>query len=98
MRSLFAALVLAALAQAPTGPAPPCSGADVVVENARIVTMDGRDTVAGGMALEGERILYVGSADLARKCAAEDAKFVDVGGRTVLPGLIDVHTHAQEWA
>lgn len=97
-RSLFAALGLAAFAQAPTGPTPPCSGADVVVENARIVTMDGRDTVAGAMALEGERILYVGNVDQARKCAAGDVKFVDVGGRTVLPGLIDVHTHAQEWA
>jgi predicted amidohydrolase YtcJ len=38
-------------------------------------------------------IAAVGSVKEARDAAGEGAEYVDLGGRTVLPGLIDAHGH-----
>lgn len=43
------------------------------------------------MLIEDERIVKVGPA--AQVEAPADAKTIDLGGKTVLPGLIDCHTH-----
>ena len=39
------------------------------------------------------RIVYIGSAEGARKFAPAGARIVDLHGRTVLPGLTDAHAH-----
>jgi len=95
---LLAAAVtaFANLAQAQQGPS--CAGADLIVRNANIITMDARNPIAQAMAVRGDRIVYVGNPARAQRCAVPGAKVLDVQGRTILPGLIDVHTHAQEWA
>jgi imidazolonepropionase-like amidohydrolase len=43
--------------------------------------------------IEGERIKEVGTAAQVQSHAPRDAKVVDLGSATVLPGLIDCHTH-----
>jgi imidazolonepropionase-like amidohydrolase len=43
--------------------------------------------------IEGDRIKEVGKAVGVQAHAAKDAKVIDLGGATVLPGLIDCHTH-----
>lgn len=43
--------------------------------------------------IEGERIKEVGRAADVRAHAPKDAKVIDLGHATVLPGLIDCHTH-----
>jgi predicted amidohydrolase YtcJ len=60
--------------------------------NATVRTLDGRDTVAEAVAVEGGRIAAVGRSSelLARFPEAEQR---DLGGATVLPGLIDSHLH-----
>jgi predicted amidohydrolase YtcJ len=40
-------------------------------------------------------VVFVGSDAEARQLAAPDVRVVDVGGATVLPGLIDSHTHVE---
>jgi len=67
--------------------------AALVLVNGKIVTVDEQFSVREAVAIEGERITAVGedSAVLAR--AAADARVVDLGGRTVIPGLIDNHNH-----
>ena len=66
--------------------------ADAIYVNARIYTMDGANTVAEAMAVRGDRIAAVGSAkDVLRRFESE--RVVDLGGKTVLPGLIDAHVH-----
>ncbi len=50
-----------------------------------------RDNVA--ILVEGDRIVAVGSADDLSRRASGSARTVDLGGATVLPGLIDNHTH-----
>src|SRR4051812_12746034 len=82
MRAPALLLLLAAAAHAD----PP-----VLVKAARV--FDGHNVVPGAAVLvEGERIKAVGpAADLARQ--APDATIIDLGAATLLPGLIDAHTH-----
>ena len=46
-----------------------------------------------GIWIEGERIKEVGGFSEVQSHAPKDAKVIDLGGATVLPGLIDCHTH-----
>ena len=69
--------------------------ADLLVVNARVVTMDERFSLydPGALAVKNGKILAVGpSADLAKRYAAKT--MYDAHGRIVLPGLVNTHTHA----
>lgn len=66
--------------------------ADWVLHNARIYTMDADRPEAEALAVRGERILMVG-AETDVLAAYPDARRIDAGGRTVVPGLIDAHAH-----
>ena len=46
-----------------------------------------------GIWIEGERIKEVGRASEIQPHVPKNAKIIDLGGATVLPGLIDCHTH-----
>lgn len=62
----------------------------VALTNARIVTMKGDEVIEKGTVLvEDNRIKAVG----ARVNIPADAKRIDVAGKTIIPGLIDVHAH-----
>ena len=76
----------------------PCLDADLIVRNGHIVTMNKDSAVASAMAVRDGRILAVGSDSEIAGCASARSKIVDLRGQTVLPGLIDVHTHAMQWA
>ncbi|MBL8233782.1 MAG: amidohydrolase, partial [Bryobacterales bacterium] len=76
---------------------------DAVFFNGKIITVNSRFEIADAMALRGDRIIAVGSRDAVMRLAAGGTRKVDLQGRTVLPGLIDSHTHASdaamyEWA
>lgn len=53
----------------------------------------GHYLVNQGVLIEGERIKRVGAFRALQKMAARDAIVIDLGGLTVLPGLIDSHSH-----
>ena len=79
--------------------APATLHADLVVVNARIHTMDGAPgfEAAGGatasvLCVSGDVVVYVGE-DAAACAAGPEARRIDAGGRLVLPGLIDTHSH-----
>lgn len=93
---LVAALVLLALPVAVR--AADCRDADLVVRNAKVVTMDDTGRVAQALAVRGGKVVAVGTNDDIAACAGERTEVVDLNGKTVLPGLIDVHSHAMEWA
>ena len=67
--------------------------ADHVFLNGKIVTVDKEETVATAMAVAAGKILYVGDVASARAYRGESTRVFDLGGKTVLPGLIDSHTH-----
>ncbi len=72
--------------------------ADLIVENARVHTLDARDSVAGAVAVRQGRIVAVGERSVLADLAGPGTRRLDVGGRTVLPGFIDGHTHFQKAA
>ncbi|TJY66174.1 amidohydrolase [Arthrobacter sp. CAU 1506] len=63
--------------------------------NATILTMDEEASVVEAIAIDGDRIIARGNRDDVMSALATDALVYDLGGRTVLPGLIDVHTHVE---
>jgi predicted amidohydrolase YtcJ len=65
---------------------------DQILFNARIHTMDRLRPYASALAITGDRIMAVGDDSL-RALASAATKVIDLGGRTVTPGLIDAHLH-----
>jgi len=86
---LAAVLALTAFAQPAAAQAP-----DTALVNGKIITLDDRSTVAEALAVRDGKIVAVGrSADISGLAGAA-TRIVDLGGRTVIPGLIDSHMHA----
>jgi Tol biopolymer transport system component/imidazolonepropionase-like amidohydrolase len=92
------------LAGAPaTLPKPPETGTNIgfsrpydvpsgklALTGARIITMNGNEVIENGtVVIDGNRITAVG----ANVAVPADAKVIDVAGKTILPGFIDVHWH-----
>jgi predicted amidohydrolase YtcJ len=67
--------------------------ADTLLVNGKIVTVDDRFSIAEALAIRNERIIAVGSTAEIEKLKGPTTRVVDVGGRTVIPGLIDNHAH-----
>lgn len=68
-------------------------GADLVVVNATIYTIDDRQPRAEAFAVHGERFLAVGSNAEIRQFVTPRTQVIDASGMTVVPGFIDAHTH-----
>ncbi len=66
---------------------------DKILYNGKIVTVDADFSTAQAIAIAGDRIVAVGDNDTIRAMAADGTELQDLGGRTVLPGLIDSHIH-----
>jgi predicted amidohydrolase YtcJ len=75
------------------GTTPPGEFASLIFVNARVVTMAPETGVAEAMAIADDRVLSVGSSSKLMDLAGPDTKLIDLGGRTVLPGIVDAHTH-----
>lgn len=94
----LAALLIGMALVAPVAGADGCRDADLILKNGKIVTMDSGRQIAQALAVRDAQIVAVGSNEHVAACAGPSTRIVDVGGKTVLPGLIDVHAHAIEWA
>src|SRR5215469_15712312 len=65
--------------------------ADLVLRRGNIVTLDAKRARAKALAIAGERIVaFDGDAEA---LIGADTKVIDLGGRTVIPGLFDSHIH-----
>jgi predicted amidohydrolase YtcJ len=89
----FWAFAIWALALVATLPAS-ANSPDLLLVNGKIVTLDAASSVKEALAIEGGHITAAGSTDELRKLAGPATKVIDLGGRTVIPGLIDSHIHA----
>ncbi|MFB3828320.1 MAG: amidohydrolase [Bryobacteraceae bacterium] len=82
--SILLLTAAAALAQTP----------DLILHRGRIVTVAPGFRIAQAVAVKGERILAVGSDAEILRLKGAGTEVVDLGGKMVLPGLIDSHVHA----
>ncbi len=67
--------------------------ADLIVTNARILTMDEGNPEAQALAVRDGRILAVGTDAEIGALAGSGTRTIDAGGRSVLPGFIESHLH-----
>jgi hypothetical protein len=67
--------------------------ADLVLRNGKIVTLDAAKPQAEAMAIDGGKIVAVGTnAQMAREIQAS-TKVIDLNGRLAIPGFIEGHGH-----
>ncbi len=89
-------LVLAASAAlCAAGPIPP---ADIVFLHGRIHTQDAGRHVVQALAVSGHVIAATGTDASLQRWIGRTTRLIDLGGRTMLPGLIDAHVHPAESA
>src|SRR5262245_59874820 len=79
---------VAVVAQA--GPDQP---AELIVHNGKVLTLDAKARVVQALAIRGGRIVAVGTDQDVLRHKGAKTRVLDAGGRTVLPGLYDSHTH-----
>ena len=88
-RYLAATLALAAFALPVAAQSP-----DTALVNGKIITLDERSSTAEALAVRDGKIVAVGGSADIRSLAGPATRIIDLGGRTVIPGLIDSHMHA----
>ncbi len=69
------------------------SKADWIIENAKIITLDAKTPRAQAIAIAGDKVVGVGARRDLERLKSPSTKIIDAGGRTIVPGLNDAHTH-----
>jgi hypothetical protein len=67
--------------------------AEMIVVNAKVLTMDLNKPRAEAVALGGGKVLAVGSRAEVEALAGPGCRVIDAGGRTVMPGFVESHLH-----
>jgi predicted amidohydrolase YtcJ len=67
--------------------------AEMIITNAKVLTMDPPRPHAEAVALTGGRIVAVGGRAKVEALAGPGTCVVDAGGRTLLPGFVESHLH-----
>lgn len=68
--------------------------ADVVFQGGPILTMDAAGPAAQAVAVRDGRIMAVGTAEQVNTLVAPTTQRINLGGRTLMPGLVDPHMHS----
>ena len=67
--------------------------ADIIFTHGDIVTMSGPEGTAEALAVKDGRILAVGSSAEVLRTQGSATRMIDLGGKTLLPGFLDGHSH-----
>jgi predicted amidohydrolase YtcJ len=94
---LLFATILSSTVSAATSPY-----AEIVIINGKVITADSNDptqvTIAQAIAIQGNKILEVGSNAQIQALVADWTEVIDAKGNTITPGFIDTHNHIYESA
>jgi predicted amidohydrolase YtcJ len=88
----FAAAVVLCAALLASG-AVSAQTADTILFNGKILTVDKDFSVRQALAIGNGQVLASGTSAAMKKLAGDKARLIDLGGRTVIPGLTDGHIH-----
>ena len=89
------------VAQAQEPPPEVLRYADMILYNGQVLTMDQDQppiTQVEAVALRDERILATGDDDRILQMAGPNTVRVDLDGKTVIPGIVDTHSHPNRYA
>ncbi|HEY0322245.1 MAG TPA: amidohydrolase [Pyrinomonadaceae bacterium] len=92
MRTIFA-IVLSFLALGLVSSESRQAPADLVLKNGNIYTVSERQPRAEAVAIRGDRIIFAGSNADVKKYEGKATRIIDLGGKTVVPGMTDAHYH-----
>jgi predicted amidohydrolase YtcJ len=67
--------------------------ADLIFKNGDIYTVDPRRSTAEAVAVQGNKIVYVGNSQGAEPFVGEKSKVIDLKGKMLLPGFVEAHAH-----
>jgi predicted amidohydrolase YtcJ len=67
--------------------------ADLIITNARIYTVDETHPLADALAVRGGQVQFVGSSGAVMALKGASTRMLDLGGKTVIPGMVDAHGH-----
>jgi predicted amidohydrolase YtcJ len=66
---------------------------DTVLFNGKIFTADASQPYVQALAIRGDRIIATGTSATIRALSGPTTRPIDLGGRTVIPGINDAHQH-----
>ncbi len=93
-RALVSVAILSCVSAFAQSQSAPASPASVVVKAAKVLDVrKGNYVENAAIWIDDQRIKEVGSAAEIQAHAPKNVKIIDLGSATVLPGLIDCHTH-----
>lgn len=67
--------------------------ADTILTGGKVITCDGRFSIAEAVAVRDGKFLAVGDVAQITRHQGPDTRMIALGGRAVMPGLIDGHAH-----
>jgi len=70
-----------------------CSYADSIFWGGDIITVDDNNPTVEALAVRGGLIMAVGSRDEVFQQKGPETQMIDLGGKTLMPGLIEPHSH-----
>src|SRR3989475_13024764 len=66
---------------------------DLILTNGKIITVDDQFSLAQAVAIRGDHFVAVGNNQYINRLAGPNTRRIDLGGKAVIPGLIDNHMH-----
>jgi imidazolonepropionase-like amidohydrolase len=78
---------------APKGPGAASAGPATVIRNTRIMTAAGAVIDPGTMVIQAGRIIAIGPSDKVEIPNEPNVVIINAAGRTLIPGLVDTHSH-----
>jgi predicted amidohydrolase YtcJ len=67
--------------------------ADIIVHGGTILTVNEKSPTADFIAITGSKIVGLGTIHEMDVYSSEETQFIDLSGKTAIPGMIDNHTH-----
>ncbi len=89
----FAPKLLAALLMAQCSLVFAASNADTIFYGGDIVTMNKAQPAAEAVAIQGGKIVKVGSLSQVKSLQGKDTKLINLNGQTLMPGFVEPHVH-----
>jgi predicted amidohydrolase YtcJ len=91
----LSAFALLALNAAPAGPDASCTDvpATLILYSGNIITVNARNDIVEAVAVRDGKILAVGKNQDILRLKGSNTQVIDLHGRTVIPGIIDSHSH-----